>query len=294
MTGYKEKIAVLGPEGTFCDSACRKYRKSSGLDLNPVYCSSIDEIFDSVNRGDCEWGIAPIENTLDGYLQRTLDLLLENDLRIVAENIVFVQFSLVANVKDVEDIKKLYVQFKANGQCRGFINSLNGVQIISTESNMESYYKIGDEEGAAAIVPHHIADEEKSDRLIIDNVTDAKKNHTRFVVFCKGSMREYISNEVEKLSRPDESDSDKIRVPAYIIPKDDHPGILFEILRSFYEKSINLISIMSRPTKQEMGTYNFYVEIEGEPSQSEMILETLSDISKQNGIKLLGIYPECK
>jgi prephenate dehydratase len=107
-------------------------------------------------------------------------------------------------------------------------------------------------------------------------------------------MREYISNEVKKLSRPDESDSDKIRVPAYIIPKDDHPGILFEILRSFYEKSINLISIMSRPTKQEMGTYNFYVEIEGEPSQSEMILETLSDISKQNGIKLLGIYPECK
>lgn len=105
-------------------------------------------------------------------------------------------------------------------------------------------------------------------------------------------MQEYISGE----SKPVDFDADvnKIRVPVYIIPKDERPGVLFEILRSFYEKNINLISIMSRPTKQEMGTYNFYVEIEGEPSQAGMILETLSDISKRNGIKLLGIYPECK
>jgi prephenate dehydratase len=294
MTGYKEKIAVLGPEGTFCDSAYRKYKKKSREDLSPVFCSSIDDIFESVSSGESQWGIAPIENTLDGYLQRTLDLLLEKDLRIVAENIVFVQFSLVANVKDVKDIKKLYVQFKANGQCRAFINSLSDVQIISTESNMESYYKIGDEEGAAAIVPHHIAEEETSDRLIIDNVTDASKNHTRFVIFCRGSMREYLSDKSHSFDADRGTHSEKIRVPAYIIPKDEHPGILFEILRSFYEKNINLISIMSRPTKQEMGTYNFYVEIEGELSQAKMILETLSDISKQNGIKLLGLYPECK
>jgi prephenate dehydratase len=292
MTGFKEKIAVLGPEGTFCDSAYRKYKKKTGADLSPVFCASIDDVFESVSSGECRWGIAPIENTLDGYLQRTLDLLLEKNLRIAAENIVFVQFSLLANVKDVKDIKKLYVQFKANGQCRGFINSLSDVQIIPTESNMESYYKLGDEEGAAAIVPHHIAEEEKSDRLVIDNVTDAAKNHTRFVVFSGGSMQEYISGE----SKPVDFDADvnKIRVPVYIIPKDERPGVLFEILRSFYEKNINLISIMSRPTKQEMGTYNFYVEIEGEPSQAGMIFETLSDISKQNGIKLLGIYPECK
>jgi prephenate dehydratase len=315
-----KKIAVLGPEGTFCDSAYRKYKRSSGKDLSPEYCSSIDDIFECVSQGECEWGIAPIENTLDGYLQRTLDLLLEKELRIVSENIVFVQFSLVANVKDVSDIKKLYVQFKANGQCRGFINSLNDVQIISTESNMESYYRIGDEEGAAAIVPHHIAEEEKSDRLIIDNVTDAKKNHTRFVVVRKGCMREYISEEIEKFKSEHKKnaastdststeenvftdsfiekalniDGDKIRVPVYIVPKDDRPGILFEILRCFYEKNINLISIMSRPTKQEMGTYNFYVEIEGKPEMAGMILETLEDISKQNGIKLLGLYPEGK
>jgi prephenate dehydratase len=91
-----------------------------------------------------------------------------------------------------------------------------------------------------------------------------------------------------------ESVSDKIRIPVYIIPRDERPGILFEILKSFYEKDINLISIMSRPTKQEMGTYNFYVEIEGEPSRAGMVLETLNAISKQNGIKLLGLYPECK
>lgn len=294
------KIAVLGPQGTFSDKAYLEYRKhceNTGADfdeLEPVYFPTIDDVFYAVcpedeatagNRDEdiCTLGIVPIENTLDGYVQRTLDLLLERDVYILDENKVSVQFALVGNVNQLSEIKKLYVQFKANGQCRRFINSLNGVEIITTDSNMESYYKIGNEAGAAAIVPKHIADEEK-DRFVIENVTDADKNHTRFVVFKCGAFDE---QNVAK------SDAEcKVRIPVYIMPSTDRPGILFEILKGFYEKQVNLISIISRPTKQKMGTYNFYLEIDGLYEQLDEILGILRQIQVHNDIKILGVYDE--
>ncbi len=302
------KIAVLGPEGTFSDKAYLEYNKlikAGGEEgYAPVYCQTIDDVFKAVCSDDsidadeeCEFGIVPIENTLDGYVQRTLDLLLEKNVRIIDENIVPVQFSVIGNVSSVEDIKKLYVQFKANGQCRQFINSLSGVTISATDSNMESYYKLAGEEGAAAIVPKHIADEEK-DRFVIENVTDADKNHTRFVIFKKGSIKE---NEISmdkltlEMNGGDDSHTsqgEKVRMPVYIMPDADRPGILFEILKSFYENQINLISIMSRPTKHKMGTYNFYIEIDGKYNQLSVIIDTLKDVSRYNKIKILGIYNE--
>lgn len=278
-----KKIAVLGPKGTFCDSAHMKYVKQSGNECEPVYVNTIDEIFEQVDKGICELGIAPIENTLDGYVQRTLDLLLEKDVHIIEENMVSVQFALVGNVKAVQDIETLYVQFKANGQCREFINGLTHADIITTQSNMESYYKIEGVDGAAAIVPAHIAEAEvsKPDRLVIENVTDATSNHTRFVVIEKGNAGEAMSGNGEN-----------VRISAYIMPQVDRPGILYEILRCFYDNKVNLVSIMSRPTKHEIGTYNFYVEIKGESGRLDVMLHTFNEISRENGIKILGIYSE--
>lgn len=321
------KIAVLGPKGTFCDKAFAEYKIRYGEDLCAVsgtteerqtletaYCPTIDEVFELVcpsgeKESEAEFGIVPIENTLDGYVMRTLDLLLEKEVCIIDENLVPVQFSLVANVERQEDIEKIYVQFKANGQCRRFINSMGQVRLITTESNMESYYSIGSEKGAAAIVPSHIAAGE-SERFVIENVTDADKNYTRFVLFKRGSVAHTgntasLADVVEGTAvcngsegcavQADDisvSHSDRVRIPVYIMPAVDRPGILYAILRIFYEHQINLISIMSRPTKQEMGTYNFYIEIDGLRDMLDTILDTLSQIQVYNDIKILGIYDE--
>ena len=288
------KIGILGPEGTFSDKAYMEYEKKIGHQLEGEYFQTIDEVFEAVcsgREGDdtelCQLAIVPIENTLDGYVQRTLDLLLEKDVCIVDENKVAVQFSLVGNVSSLEEITTLYVQFKANGQCRQFINSLKGAKIISTESNMESYYKLGDEKGAAAIVPHHIAVKE-TDRFVVENVTDSDHNHTRFLVIKKGQAKD--NKAVNKPSNPDAKV--KVRVPIYVMPVGDRPGMLFEILQNFNDRRINMISIMSRPTKQELGTYNFYIEIDGSMERLDIILETLQDIRKSNDVKILGIYKE--
>lgn len=321
------KIAVLGPKGTFCDKAFAEYKTRYGENLyaaggiteerqtlEVTYCPTIDEVFELVcpsggKESEAEFGIVPIENTLDGYVMRTLDLLLEKEVHIIDENLVPVQFSLVANAGRQEDIEKIYVQFKANGQCRRFIHSMKQVKLITTESNMESYYSIGEEKGAAAIVPRHIAEGE-TERLVIENVTDADSNYTRFVLFRRGgvenrknvaSLAEVVegtaarSGSVGCVLQTDAisvSCSDRVRIPVYIMPTVDRPGILYAILRIFYEHQINLISIMSRPTRQEMGTYNFYIEIDGLRDMLDTILDTLSQIQVYNDIKILGIYDE--
>ena len=288
------KIGILGPEGTFSDKAYMEYCKKIGVELQGEYYPTIDEVFEAVcsdnDKGaeeSCDLCIVPIENTLDGYVQRTLDLLLEKNVCIIDENKVSVQFSLVGNVKSLDEIKTLYVQFKANGQCRQFINTLKGAKIISTESNMESYYKLGDEEGAAAIVPHHIAVKE-TDRFVVENVTDSDHNHTRFLIVKKGLAKD--NKATNEPTNPDAKE--KVRVPIYVMPVEDRPGILFELLKSFNDNKINMISIMSRPTKQELGTYNFYIEIDGRMERLDVILDTLEEIRKSSDVKVLGIYKE--
>ena len=288
------KIGILGPEGTFSDKAYMEYEKKIGQQLEGEYFQTIDEVFEAVcsSKEDvdtelCQLAIVPIENTLDGYVQRTLDLLLEKDVCIIDENKVAVQFSLVGNVSSLDEITTLYVQFKANGQCRQFINILKGAKIISTESNMESYYKLGDQKGAAAIVPHHIAVKEK-DRFVVENVTDSDHNHTRFLVIKKGQ-----ATDNKATNQPTNPEAKvRVRVPIYVMPVEDRPGMLFEILKNFSDRKINMISIMSRPTKQELGTYNFYIEIDGSMERLDIILETLRDIRKNNDVKILGIYKE--
>lgn len=285
------KIAVLGPEGTFSDKAYLQYKNDCGMDLEPVYCPTIDEVFEA----DCDLAIAPIENTLDGYVMRTLDLLLQKEVHIIDENKVDVQFSLIANAEDLSEIDTLYVQFKASAQCIKFINSMKNVKIVTTESNMESFYKVGDTKGVAAIVPHHVIEGVK-DKLIVEHVTDAEYNQTRFVVFEKGSISDEQLSEMVKVMKM-ESDANvearqKVRIPVYIMPAVDRPGVLYLILKSFYENKINLISIMSRPTKQEMGAYNFYIEIEGLKSRMDVIMDTLGQIQVFNDIKVLGVYNE--
>lgn len=281
MNNKLEKIAVLGPKGTFSDNAYMKYEKMTGKNFEVIYYNTIDEVFFAVDEGSCELGIAPIENSLDGYVQRTLDLLLEKDVYAFAETTVDVQFSLIGNVKSLSEIDTLYVQFKANGQCRDFINRLGNIQIVTTSSNMESYYKIGETKNAAAIIPYHIAEKERDnyDKLIVDNVTDSSYNRTRFVILKKGSVDKSVKFETAK-----------VRMPAFIMPKTDRPGLLYDILKVFNESKINLISIMSRPTKQQLGTYNFYVEIECKSERLNVALETVDNIYMDNELKILGIY----
>ena len=272
-----ERIAVLGPEGTFCDSAYHAYRRMAPGGGEAVYFSTIDETFHAVGRS-CPAGIVPVENTLDGYVQRSLDLLLEQDLHIASELTVPVQFSLAANAASLAEVRTLFVQFKAGGQCRRLTDGMPGVRIVTTQSNMESFYR-GREglPGTAAVIPQHMYRPEEW-RFGLENVTDAEKNATRFLVIRPGAAR-----------LPDRLDGE-VRVPLYVMPAFDEPGVLFRVLKIFNDHRINLVSLMSRPTKTDLGTYRFYLELSGDGARWDALARSVAEVSAQFPVKVLGAY----
>lgn len=273
-----DQIAVLGPRGTFSDDAAQRFLKQNGLTetLRPVYYPTIDEAFHQIGN-TCGWGIIPVENTLDGYVQRTLDLLLEMDVSVVGEITIPVQFSFIANTDDLTQLKKLYVQFKASGQCRKFIDSLKQVEVVTTQSNMESYYLSEEgKPGEGAVIPAHMLSVSQAS-FRLENVTDARNNFTRFLVIRAGR---------QETPPP----SGKIRVLLYVMPKTDSPGLLYGILKDFYENQVNLASIMSRPTRKDMGTYNFYLELSGDISHKDRIFAAIESVAQKHPVKRLGFY----
>lgn len=279
------QIAVLGSEGTFCDSASVAYGQRRAQNFSETFYPTFEDTFHAVGE-DCPYGILPIENTLDGYVQRTLDLLLEceqQQLRIVDEITVPVQFSLVARTRSFEKIRRLYVQFKANGQCRKMIQKMPQVKIITTENNVESYEKLlAGKDGDAAIIPHHLY---QSSRFSfgIEDVTDRSNNYTRFVILRHGER-----------SWPKDCphQGKTVKAALYFLPEeDDKPGLLHEFLSEFSTRKINMISIMSRPTKRKIGTYHFFVEVNAPLTDWTFLLETFETLKKQYPIEVLGIYP---
>lgn len=274
----KKKMAVLGPAGTFSESAAKTYLKREQLDLELAFYPTIDETAEAVGT-ECCCGLLPLENTLDGYVQGTLDLLLEKDFTACGEIRVPVQFALVANVSRPEEIQTIYVQFKAQGQCRHALHRFAGAELINTHSNTQSFDLVQRGiPGEAAVIPVHLLSQCTCPFQEKD-ITDAKANATRFLaVKPKGSPAQLEPGQT-------------VKMPLYVMPSVDHPGVLFEILSAFTISRINLVSIMSRPTKMKMGTYNFYLELSSKTEDAEKIAMTLTLINNVHRVKSLGLYP---
>jgi prephenate dehydratase len=265
------KIAILGPVGTFSELAFLKYTQTDRAEA--VYYHSIEATFDALD--ECDMAIVPLENTLDGFVQSTLDLLFERDLSIIDEVVVPVQFAFLGNVERIEDVKRLYVQFVAQGQCAKFLRSLPASTIIQgTDSNMESHRLVKHgRKGDGAIVPAHQCD--SYDGLVLLPVTDAVHNATRFVVLAKA---------------PRQATTNIVRISMVVSPVNDRPGLLYDILGIFKFHEVNLSAIMSRPTKTAMGRYHFYLEMKSDRASLNTIHSVIDRIQGDYQKKILGIY----
>lgn len=269
------KIAVLGPRGTFSELACNKYCRYNNIKAEYQFYPSVMKVAHAINDNDlC---ILPLENTLDGFLQETIDVMLQNDYQIITDLKIPVDFSFVGNSKDISNIKKVYVQFKAKGQCLDFLTKYD-FKIIQTDSNIESLdLCLAADETAGAIIPFHKG-HDYDFPLLVEGVTDKKNNFTRFIVIDKNKTKPLVSKHF------------KCCLCVYALI--DKPGILFNLLKNFNDEKINLGVIMSRPTKEEIGKYNFYIECLG----NENDLDNLNNVIKVlNGsieykTKILGIY----
>ena len=265
-------VHVLGPINTYSYLASLHYLDKFNLNNSIIEHSTIRKTVMSLKENDI--AIVPLENSLDGFLGETLDLLFENNLEIIYDFSMRISFSLVS-FNDINEIKKVYVQFKAKGQCLNYLENLNK-PLIETDSNIESLNLALLNKENAAIVPNHMLNAYEFNNVVKD-VCDKTNNYTRFVVLRK-------RKETLKLNGLNSS--------ILLIPTCDKSGVLYNMLKIFNDYNINLNAIMSRPTKEGLGKYYFYAEFRYSEDNVGNILNVFEEKNLKNDFKIkqLGFY----
>ncbi|MBU1657980.1 prephenate dehydratase [bacterium] len=250
-----ERIAFLGPEGSFTHQAAesRFGGMSDYLSLN-----SIQSVFKTLEAKRAKFGVVPIENSRDGIVGETLDLLAKSSVKIVAELYMPIHMSFATKARKLDDITKIYSKDKGFGQCREFLSEhgLVNIELIPVESTAKAAILAADEPKSAAICSHIAAKLYGVPRMF-DNIEDEHDSHTRFVILSdfKNAMSE------------DDKTSILVRLKDAV-----KAGSLVHFLQDFDEEKINLSKIESRPSKDESGFgywffIDFYGHIDGEAIQ---------------------------
>lgn len=265
-----KKLAVLGPKGTYSDLAVKELKSFYEI----VYYSSILEVLDHVNE-DMD-ALVPFENSLDGFVMESLDGIIKYGLTIQKQVKLSIDFNFVSYAK-LSEVKEVYVQFKAYGQCQSFIIH-HQLKPIITQSNIESLEKLVESESLirGAIIPSHTST--KDFPYVQSHVIDYSKDETRFVLVSK--------------SGSSFQENGSFSSSIIITPKEDRPGVLYAILERFKEQGINLKAILSRPRKDMMGKYRFYLEFDVNPSLHHILKDIETELEEEENCSLtcLGFY----
>lgn len=260
----------MGPKGTFSHEA------AATRGDNLLACCTIPAVMESVLSNQASEGIVPIENSIEGPVGLTLDSIAHNyDLNIIAEVIIPIKQNLIVNKgADMDDITDVYSHSQAIAQCRDFINKNNLTPHYSISTANAAKTIIGEKSKAAI---GNIKSAEIYDLDIIQrNIQDRNNNETRFIVVSKEN------------SKP--TGNDKTSIIFSII--EDQPGSLYEVLKIFVDNNINLTKIESRPSKEALGKYIFFVDFYGH-KQDLNVKKVLTQIENKSVLfKVLGSYPE--
>ena len=266
-------IGILGPKGTYSEKAAKQWDNKADLRF-------YDDIFDTVDallRNEVDCSIVPIENSLEGSITLTLDLLLEHELKITGEEIVQIKNCLLSSGK-IEDIKIIMSHPQPLAQCRKYLKkNFQGIEIRSDLSTSHAAKLAAASKEIAAIASSESA-RMYGLKILDENIQDVPENFTRFIVIGKNT--------------PSPTGNDKTSIIVYL--EKNRPGALYEILGEFAARNIDLTKIESRPTKKVLGDYVFYIDIKGH-IEDMTIKETLLRMKNKVGmLKILGSYPAAK
>jgi prephenate dehydratase len=283
-----KKIAYLGPEGTFTEEALikffeKKLGKSSEdyLKIEKISFPTIPEVIKSVDRGEVHEGVIPIENSVEGSVNLTQDILtFESEAKIIGEITIPIKHHLIVKKgTKLKNIKRIISHPHATAQCRIYLtNNFSDLEIIAANSTAEAVKKLKETDGDTAAIGTKIAAEIYGLDVLVSDIEDNKENKTRFVV-----VGSYISPKTAY---------DKTSIVCFL--KKDKPGSLYNILKEFADRNINLIRLESRPAKKDLGDYVFMIDMEGHV-HDKIVYEAIESLrNKVYLVKLLGSYPAWK
>ena len=264
-------VAYLGPQGTFSEAAVIK---RFGQACRGVSCASIDEVFRKVESGEANYGVVPVENSTEGAVGRTLDLLMQSPLRLCGEVLLAVHQCLLSQDKDLSAIKRVYSHPQSLGQCQDWLNThLPHAERVSVASNAEAASLASKEKHSAAIAGEQAA-ERFNVPVQVKNIQDDPRNTTRFLV---------IGNQDVAASGQDKT--------SLVMSALNRPGAVHELLVPLAKHGVSMSKLESRPARAGLWEYVFFVDIEGHQTDKKVAaaLKELKEVAAF--VKVLGSYP---
>ena len=269
-----KRIAYLGPAGTFSEEAALRYDPQGDLQPFP----SIAAVALAVASGVTDEAVVPIENSLEGSVTNTLDILIQDDrLLICREMVVPIEhFLVVGPGTKAADIETIYSHPQALGQCREYLERCYPkVQLVASLSTVAAVEDMNNSTGpAAAISPRRAADLYSLD-ILDQGIQDRSSNVTRFVV----------------LAIVDHPPTGRDKTSLCFSFNGDSPGLLYDVMGEFATRNINLAKVESRPTKQLLGEYIFLIDCEGHREDAP-VKEAIQRLRERTAtLKIFGSYP---
>jgi len=264
-------VAYLGPPATYTHLACIE-RFGSSVTALPK--ETIPEIFEGVEKEKANFGVVPVENTTEGVVNRTLDMFIDSEVKICGEILIRISHDLLSRGGKPEDIAKIYSHPQALAQCRRYLNkNFPKIELAETVSTAKAAQMAAGDPKAAAVASS-LASSLYGLKVVESRIEDYAHNYTRFLILGRQICGRTGKDKTSLL---------------FSIP--DSPGSLYEVLRPFSEKSVNLTKIESRPIKDQPWEYVFFVDFEGHNTDPH-IQEAISELQKNVlFLKFLGSYP---
>ncbi|AKU22092.1 prephenate dehydratase [Massilia sp. MB5] len=264
-------VAYLGPAGTFSEQAVYQ---QFGTAVEGLPCASIDEVFRATEAGTADFGVVPVENSSEGAINRTLDLMLQTSLTISGEVAIAVHHSLMTRTGSMDGVKVICAHSQALAQCQVWLNlNYPNIERRAVASNAEAARMAG-EDGSIAAIASELAGTQYKLGVVKGHIQDDPHNRTRFAVV--GHLQ----------TNPSGKDQTSI-----VLAVPNKAGAVYQLLAHLAKHGVSMTRFESRPARMGTWEYYFYVDIEGHvhnPSVSKALAELKDNAAF---FKVLGSYP---
>jgi len=270
-----QRVAVLGPQGTFCEQAAVEYFGSAA---NLIYCANFDEVFHATAAGTAQYGVVGVENSTEGVVARSLDLFLRSPVHVVGEVSLLVRHNLLRQTPGQEGIEVVLAHPQALAQCQAWLSQhLPRAERRAVASNAEGARLAATNPAWAALASERAA-AQFGLHIVTHAIQDEAYNRTRFSIICLP----------QTLAMPTPSGKD---CTSLVVSVPNRPGAVHDLLVPLKRHGVSMTRFESRPAKSGQWEYYFYIDIAGHPSQAP-VAQALAELQQLCAFyKVLGAYP---
>ena len=270
-----QRVAVLGPIGTFCEQAAIEYFGSAA---ELIYCNNFDEVFHATAAGTAQYGVVGVENSTEGAVARSLDLFLRTPVHVVGEVSLLVRHNLLRQSPTLDGVEVVLAHPQALGQCQNWLTQhLPNAERRAVSSNAEGARLAATNPAWAALASERAASQFGL-HVVSHAIQDEAFNRTRFAIVCLP----------QTLATPPATGHD---CTSLVVSVPNKPGAVHDLLVPLKQNGVSMTRFESRPAKSGQWEYVFYIDLDGHISQTH-VAKALSELQSMCAFyKVIGSYP---